>query len=45
MIRALANVITVRGNTFKIWALAQSIKQPPVRGANPNWARLIRILT
>jgi hypothetical protein len=28
-IRALANIITVRSGAFKIWVLAQSIKQPP----------------
>jgi hypothetical protein len=28
-IRRIANLITVRSNTFTIWALAQSIKQPP----------------
>ncbi len=32
-IRRIANLITVRSNTFTIWALAQSIKQPP---SNPN---------
>jgi hypothetical protein len=28
-IRRIANLITVRSNTFTIWVLAQSIKQPP----------------
>jgi hypothetical protein len=32
-IRRIGNLITVRSNTFTIWALAQSIKQPPT---NPN---------
>jgi hypothetical protein len=34
-IRALANIITVRGNTFRIWVLAQSIKQPSARASIP----------
>ena len=28
-IRRIANLITVRSNTFTIWVIAQSIKQPP----------------
>jgi hypothetical protein len=33
-IRRIANLITVRSNTFTIWVLAQSIKQPP--GSTPG---------
>ncbi|HTS19672.1 MAG TPA: hypothetical protein VMP11_19005 [Verrucomicrobiae bacterium] len=29
VIQRIANLITVRSNTFTIWAVAQSIKQPP----------------
>ena len=29
IIRRIANLITVRSNTFTIWAIAQSIKEPP----------------
>jgi hypothetical protein len=35
VIRRIANLITVRSNTFTIWALAQSIKQPTVRSGIP----------
>lgn len=38
-IRRIANLITVRSNTFTIWVLAQSIKQPPgstIGTFNPN---------
>jgi len=38
-IRRIANLITVRSNTFTIWVLAQSIKQPPgstIGTYNPN---------
>jgi hypothetical protein len=34
-IRRIANLITVRSNTFRIWVLAQSIKQPGARLSIP----------
>jgi hypothetical protein len=33
-IRRIANLITVRSNTFTIWVMAQSIKEPNIIGQN-----------
>ena len=33
-IRRVANIITVRSNTFTIWVLAQGIKEPNITGQN-----------